>query len=301
MVQYNNPLHASWLNGSLILAPGGFYGKQYFVAENGGNDSNNGESWDTAFDTLAVALAASHANIALTNNWGKRNVIYYAQDGQEEDLTKLAQKTDVVGCGTMSQHPRPRLDGNHVCEAQGTADYMGCRFFNIEFYGQSAGIIIDIPANQNGIEFWNCVFSATNSATIGIRAVQAHDMVIKLCWFDPNTSGTAFSTAAVQINAGSLTNFLMEDCRVISGGIGLDFNCTAGQALNCWCNDNYIRSAGMPIDDEGDNLYVVNNRMSTALNENEDTGWSFNTLLASGNIVSAANGCHNVPDIHDAD
>ena len=49
----------------------------YYVEGNAGDDDNDGLTWETAFKTLAVALAASHADIASgSTGWASRNVIY---------------------------------------------------------------------------------------------------------------------------------------------------------------------------------------------------------------------------------
>jgi len=53
-------------------------GTVYYVEGNAGLDTQDGLSWDKAFKTLAVALAASHANIARADERGyaARNTIF---------------------------------------------------------------------------------------------------------------------------------------------------------------------------------------------------------------------------------
>jgi len=264
--------------------------------------SGGGKTWKTAFKTLAEGLAAAHAFQGLSANraWAQRSTVYCVGDALTEDLTKFAEKTDVIGVGTTNQHPRTRLEGNHVLEAATTDTYHGCVFHNIEFYSDAAGIIVDIPINQNGIGFDNCVFSAIDAATIGLRAVQAHDMFITNCRFDPNTSGAGFSTAAIQINAGSVTNFLLENCRIHSSAIGLDFNPTAGQAINCWAIDNVMATVGMGIDSEDDSatsgLLVVGNRMITDIDTTTVTdGYDFVLARAIDNVITGKDETDAVP------
>ena len=268
-----------------------------FYADGNVTSSGDGRSWDTAFKTLKEGLAACHSYMSTSANraWAQRATLYCCAENFTEDITQFAEKTDIVGVGTASQHPRVRIEGTHVLEAYTEDTYHSCRWFNCEFYGAAAGIIVDIPANQNGQEFHNCVFSAVDGATIGLRAVQSHDMVIKNCWFDPNTSGTGFATAAIQINAGVCTNFLLEDNRIFSAGIGLDFNCTAGQALNCWAIHNNIFATGQTIDDESTNLFVTDNRLISAATEGTGSAWTFSTARSAGNISTGSNDTKNVP------
>lgn len=277
-------------------------GQIYFVDGNRNDDSGDGTTWATAYKYLATGLAASHAQISAAANraWAKRNRIYVVGDAITEDLTKFAEKTDIIGVGTTNQHPRTRITGTHVLEATSEDTYHGCVWHNIEFYGQDGGIIVDIPADQNGQSFMNCVFSAVASATIGIRAVQSHDMNIVGCRFDPNTSGVGFSTAAIQINAGSVTNFLLQDCRVSSGAIGLDFNPTTTQAVNCLAIDNYFHTVGMGIDSESDtafvSLAVVGNRMITDIDTTNVTdGYDFVLGMAVDNEITGKDETDSVP------
>lgn len=277
-------------------------GSVFYVDANMVNDGGDGTSWASAYKLLATGLAASHADISRSadRQWAGRNTVYVKGDEIVEDLTKFAEKTDIIGVGSTNQHPRPRLDGTHVLEAATTDTYHGCRWFNMEFYGAAAGIIVDIPVDQNGQEFHNCVFSAVDGATIGLRAVQSHDMVIKDCWFDPNTSGTGFATAAIQINAGSVTNFLLEGCRITSDGIGLDFNPTTSTAVNAWCLNNNFHCVGMCIDSESDtafvSLAVVGNIMVTDIDTTTVTdGYDFVLGMAANNLLTGKDETDAVP------
>ncbi len=268
-----------------------------FYADGNVVSSGNGLSWLSAVKTLAEALTMAHAYMSTSGNraWAQRATVYCCADNFTEDITAFAEKSDIIGVGTTNQHPRPRIEGTHVLVATSTDTYHGCRWFNVEWYGAAAGIIVDIPANQNGQEFHNCVFSAVDGATYGLRAVQSHDMTIKDCWFDPNTSGVGFATAAILISAGSVTNFLLENCRIYSGGIGLDFNPTAGQPINCWAIKNNIYASGQTIDDESSDLIVVENRLISGQTEGTGSAWTFSTAWSVGNISTGSNDTKNVP------
>jgi len=272
-------------------------GDIFYVDGNKVNDGGDGKSWASAYKLLATGLAAAHTDIGRSadRQWAGRNTVYVKGDAIEEDLTKFAEKTDVIGVGSTNQHTHTRIDGTHVLEATTEDTYHGCRFINIEFYGSSVASIVTIPADQNGIQFIGCKFSAVDGATFGITATQSHDMRIVDCVFDPNTSGVGFATAAIKIAAGSVTNFLLQNCRIHSGGIGLDFDPTDAQAINCWAIDNVMHTVGIGIDSENDEedngLLVVGNRMITDVDTSTVTnGYDFNLARAVANIITGTGG-----------
>ena len=71
--------------------------------------------------------------------------------------------------------------------------------------------------------------------------------------------------------------------------IGIDWDDTA--AYNCFVTDNYVRAVGLTIDEEGDNIFVINNRLITDVNTGTSTaGYDFNIQLSAGNIQMGATG-----------
>ena len=105
-----------------------------------GNRAANGDgtSWENAYNVLASALADSHADIAVSSQrgWADRNKRYVKGDALTEDLTALAQKTDVIGVGSYDANKQPGLIGNHVI---GAINYAGCRFINFPCGGGFGG------------------------------------------------------------------------------------------------------------------------------------------------------------------
>ena len=83
------------------------------------------------------------------------------------------------------------------------------------------------------------------------------------------------------------------------GALGLDFNCTAGQTVNCWAIDNIFNTVGMCIDSEDNSttsgLLVVGNQMITDIDtDNPVSGYDFvlgravdNRLTGSGSDTDA--------------
>jgi hypothetical protein len=259
--------------------------------------TGDGRTWDSAYKTLAQGLAAAHTYMSTSANraWAQRATVYACADSFTENLTKFAEKTDVIGVGSTNQHTHTRLIGAHVLEAATEDTYHGCRFYNFEFYGSGANENVTIPADQNGIRFINCKFTPGASGTIGIMAVQSHDMKIIGCEFEPNTSGGGFTTAAIQINAGSVTNLVIKDSYIYSSGIGLDFNPTTTQPINCRIEGcTLICPGGLAIDEESDDLWVIDNRWcceATAAGSSYD----LDVKHAVGNIATGSDVTDGVP------
>ena len=243
--------------------------------------TGDGKTWDTAFKTLVEGLAIAHAYQSTSANraWCHRSTIYVADDDSTADMTALAQKTDVIGVGSYDSWKKPRVYGYHVVAARtSTTDYMGCRFFNCYFIDPtSSGILFDIPVNQTGIEFHNCIFRR-GSHTIGIRAAGAYGLRIIGCDFKPTTSGVGFSTAAIQINTPFHTLQIIGN--KIYGAIGID--CNSGSCRDSWVTDNFIKSIGMAIDDESDDLNIIDNR------------WISGAVVASSHDLNVANAVGNI-------
>ena len=239
------------------------YGVNYYVDGNA-SASGQGNSWESPFNSLAEALAASHAEIAVTasRHWAKRNAIWMIADAMDEDLTKLAQKTDVIGCGSYNQYTKAGIIGTHVIEAATTAHYMGCRLINLQFRDDGASTNFTLPADQNGIGFIGCDFQRNAGGTVAIGSTSNHDLQILGCNFYPDTSNGKFTTA-ISIGNGLATNILIKGNRINAGiGIAIDVTPTFG---NCSIEDNFIRATTLAIDDNSDDWTVIGNRCISAV------------------------------------
>lgn len=239
-------------------------GEVYYVDLNAGDDENSGKSWESAYKTLAVALAASHANIAAgASGWAARNRIYVKSDqtadAEGEDLTKLAQKTDIIGVGSVDHLPGARIIGNHAID---TTSYMGCRFINMIFKCPAAGgDIFTLPTEQSGIAFLGCTFDAQSTTKAGgaIIATAVESLTIQGCTFMGQ-----FSDAVIEIGAGESNSLLIAD-NVVEGAnngveIGAGATCAAraGRVLR-----NTINTTAICITDESGKFYVHDNRCVT--------------------------------------
>ena len=276
-------------------------GRVYFVDGNK-ITAGTGSSWSDAYNTLSAACAASHADMAVSayRKWAARNTIFVIGDAITEDLTKLAQKTDIIGLGSYNQYKKAGIIGAHVIEAAATAHYMGCRIYNLQFRDDDAGgILFDIPINQNGIEFINCDFQSNATDTIALRLGGCHDTKIAGCTFRTNTSGVGFSTAAIQVSegAGALTNVNIIGNQINAGaGIGIDWNETT--TINSWIIGNYIHSTaamGIDTDDEAGVMVFDNRILTSGLASADNTSNDFNILYAGNNVCTGNNTTIHIP------
>lgn len=271
-------------------------GTVYYVSVNAGSDDSDGLSWEAAFKTLTVALAASHADIgASSTGWANRNRIYYKGDNKEaeaEDITKFAQKTDIIGVGSYDHRPHPMLIGNHTV----VGSYMGCRFFNMGFKTPAAGgVLMTLPTGVSQPEFYGCVFDgdSTTPATKGILATAVETLKIIGCKFRGK-----FSTAAIDIATGIGLGMLIKDNIIESGAIGIAVNsgytCAAarGMVLN-----NVFDVVTMVMDDDSTKVAFIGNRCITAAANTLTLILGYDDALACDNVITDATVTANYPTI----
>ena len=246
------------------LASSGYY-KTYYVDGNAGLDTNDGLSWASPLKTLAAAMVLSHASIAASSlGWAGRNRIFVKADATTETLVKFAQKTDVIGVGSMDWRSKASIIGNHVIPT--TISYQGCRFINMEFQSPAAGGDIITMTSQHGIEFINCSFrgNSTTAATGAIIAVACVDLKIVDCDFTG-----AYSDAVIELGAGQADGFRVERCFIQGANMGIDISGSATFAASKYglIKDNVISSTLACINDAESKSYVINNRLMTAANK----------------------------------
>lgn len=228
--------------------------------------SGSGLSWDTAFKTLAEAITASNASIALSANrwWARRNRIFVLGDQEiDEDLTILPEKCDVIGVGS-DLYPMPRIIGNHTIAAtrptagKGTA----CRFIHCAFQDEDGtSDVFAIPAGCHGLQFLGCTFMAKGAGSAG-KALEITDcphIRIKDCEFNVGAGAMAniFATA-ISIEGTTIYDFVIENCR-ITATIGIAV--ANGTAMGSLIRNNVIRATGLTIDENSDDVQIVDNRL----------------------------------------
>lgn len=244
----------------------------YYCEGNAGLDTNTGVGgWENAFKTLAVAAAASHADIAADKyGWAARNVILCRGDSFDEDLVLLPQKTDFIGLGSYNHNQRPGLIGNHVPI---TNSNFGCRFYNFFFIANAAGgDIWTLNATAHGMGFYGCHFSAysTTAATAAIVSTAAAFIEIDNCKFTGR-----FSDAVVEFGNGDTRGLRFTNNWVEGANVGIHLNSSVedgvgGEKAHILIADNKMHCATYCIHDEASVARIIGNRCLS----DADTGTS---------------------------
>jgi len=273
-------------------AAGGLIPSVFYVDGNVVN-SGDGFTWDTAKKTLAEGLAAAHLYQTTSSNraWAHRATVYVAGDDLDEDLTKFAEKTDVIGVGSDDGNKGPRILGNHVLEAATEDTYAGCRFINMTFKPEASGPVVTIPTGQHGIEFHYSKWEWAAASTTGILITASLDMVVDNCRFVKG-SGTGFSTGAISIGAGAASQTIITNS-YIDANVGITLNAsTTGEGI--LIQNNTVIAVGVTIDDNSDLAYVIDNRCISegTLGANS---YDFSLAKSAGNIVTGSDNTLDVP------
>jgi len=282
-------------------------GDIWYVDGNMLYDTGTGKSWADAKKYLSSAMALSNADIArdADRQWAARNTIYVRGDTITEDMVILAQKTDIIGVGSNAAFKKPGITGSWIIP--GTINYMGCRFINMYFTDTGATAIFDIDA-QTGLEFHGCQFESGSGGltTIGLQVEESSFLVVDSCEFSCVSATKGFSASAIKIvnDTGVVYDVKITNNIIEAAGIGID--CDESDLHNGWVTDNYIFSTVQVIDDDGDNLRVVNNKLITSVDIDthaEETGWDFNPNLSVGNeiIGSASEISNTIPIVEESD
>ena len=274
-------------------------GGVYYV--DGNVAATGGGSPDHPYATLAEAITASNAAIALSANrwWARRNRIYACGDTLAESLVAYPTKCDVIGCGSDDGFPMAGILGNHIP----VNSAMGTRFFNFRFIPVSATPIISLGATAGNSEYYDCLFdsSGTLTATIGILLTAASWVKIVRNKFVPS-GGAGFSTAAIDIATGASHGTLIEGNRIYSAAKGIRVN-SGFTGVDSWILDNKIKSTLACIDDQAGSFHVVGNRGITLAAAGTAGAGAVvcNQFLSSDNEFTASNLCFTYPLLHDAD
>jgi hypothetical protein len=253
-----------------------------------GNVSATGSgSPDHPYATLAEAIAASDASIALSANrwWARRNRIYACGDDLTEDLVKFPTKCDVIGCGSQDSNTQLGLSGHHAP----VGESFGTRFFNVQFKAKAhASPVITLTNETGGLQLRGCTFDGTlGTMTSGILATASPFLIVDDCDF----VGT-FVTSYITFGAGEAGRTRITNNRML--GAAAKGIVAPAQTTATWMpliQGNTIMATGKPIEDAASVFFVVNNRLMTDINIATTTdGYSFDLSQACGNILTGLNG-----------
>ena len=239
----------------MMMGLGNHDGVDYFVDGNV-SSSGQGNSWESPFSTAAEALAASHAEIALSasRHWARRNTIWVCGDDLVEDLDLLGQKTDIIGCGSSDNYPMPCIRGNHVPITSGG----GNRFVNIRFRPTASEDLWTLDSTLYGIEFHGCFFDAHYSTFTAPSAIDttAHQFLKVIgCDF---LGG--FSSDYIDIGPGRVDQMRIVGNTMIGSavnGIMVTGTATVVQSRLGLISNNTIYCPGITIDDGNNDCFIV--------------------------------------------
>ena len=268
--------------------------QDYFVDLNR-SVAGDGLTWDTAFKTLADAIAASNASIGLAANrwWARRNRIFVQGDILTEDLTVLPEKTDIIGVGT-DLRPFPRVFGNHVI----VLNKVGVRFINMGFNAVTTGDLFSIPASSHGLQFINCYFQPNSTCTKALEITDCAHVRIEGCRFDFGAGDKTKVFGECIAIEGTVMHDIVIKGNQICGTLGIVI--ANGTGNGGMIVDNYLRCIGIPITDASDDFAVINNRWITDVDcATYTAGFDLNLLLACGNLQTGSNAgnCNMVPPL----
>jgi len=289
LVMHN--LVATPINPVSILETGNVElpGDVWYVDGNKSTNSGDGKSWSSAYNLLSTALAASHADIARTSDRQSagRNRIYVKADSITEDLTALAQKTDIIGVGSNDAQSKASLIGTIIVTS--TVNYTSCHFYNMSFQDDGAGgAIVDVDG-QTGLQFIDCAFVVEATDTVGLKASDANWLKVKNCFFGSLTSGTGFSTACIVYDQDDPAYGVTIDGNYLQGEVGIDWNETTIGNINIINNQVSVQAMWIDTDDLA-GVQVYNNFGTTLVSEADNTGSDFNGLYGGNNIICGSGG-----------
>jgi hypothetical protein len=261
----------------------------YHVDLNTTNGVQDGMSWDTAFQSIAEAIAASNASIGTSANrwWARRNRIFVLGDGIAESPTVLPEKCDVIGVGS-DLYPFPRVTGHwHIATAK-----VACRFINMGFQATGTAEVLLAPAGCHGLSFLGCVVTASSAGNTKALAISDSAHVgIHGCRIlsGAGVAATGVFGLAISIEGTAANHDLqVSNNRIIAtAGIAI----AAGDLNGSWVSDNYIRAlgSGKACVDSSNEVAFVNNRIITAINDLVvANSCTWNPVLAVNNIINTA-------------
>ena len=272
-------------------------GTTYFVDCNCGSDGNNGKEITRPFKTLAVAFAASHADIARgSDRRARRNTIYIAGDSFEEDLVILPQKTDVIGVGSFNgQDKGANILGNHAPVNAG----MGCRFYNVGFESVTTGTIMTLTGACWGAQFNHCEYRAIGTLTAAKAIDTTACPALKI--IDCDFLG-GFSGDVIDIGAGAVDGLVIKGNRILGGandGIIVTGTTTMTTGRMGLIADNDIYVNNVTINDGADSTLVVNGNRCVTAAVYGATSHVITVAFAANNYVTANGASYRIPVITD--
>jgi hypothetical protein len=287
-------------SGSVIVDSSGALkplsvGKTYFVADNYGDDDNDGSSWDKALKTFAAAVTLSNASIAANKyGWDARNTIYISGGPFVETLVAFPSKCDVIGVGSYNANDMPGITGNH---APVNAGNYGTRFFNVFFHGAAvAGPIITLASSSSGIKFIDCIFDAPVSGTTNTRAILATAspfLVVAGCIFKGPFSADYITFGTGEAGGTMILDNIMQDGA--DNGIMIGAGTTA--SWRGLIRGNFIQCADKFLDTQATSVFNIVDNTCISGEALGSSSYVIDLTYAVGNRVTGNDVSATIPVI----
>jgi len=266
-----------------------------FIDSVDGNDSYDGRSWANAYKTLTYGFNAT--DDAMT---GAERATVYCRGSFTENLTKLVSKADIIGCGSKSNRPMPRIRGKHII----ADEYNGTRLWNLYNEGDQT-VAYNWEFQGGGFEIHNCIFrnrvdaSGNNDCYGAITVIEPSDVKIWNSQFLPHYD-MFYATAAINIETPTTNVY---NCQIFGNQIwgtkGIFVN-TDGAYVNrhCHIKGNDIFAKNQCVDDDSNQWYLTrNNMISWAAKSTLGNVLDYNAFRAVGNYITGSDGTLDAPNI----
>jgi hypothetical protein len=253
-----------------IITGGVQYARQYFVDNVAGSADGDGLSWDTAMNSIALAVTAWNTYQAAQTNIEVRGAIYIRGTATAyAGLTALPSYCDMIGVGAspLGNGTGIARIGSDTAAEDGvlaaSSTIRGTNFYNLQFQAGSAKSCFTIQ-NIFRCKFIDCAFmvnGVATSCTTGFLAEKASGVTWENCHW--GTASNVEPTVGLDISGSHFHHCKIVDCeitgltaafRLASGTtsgygsilknnfigshygtclIGVDDNATVGQVMYC--------------------------------------------------------------------
>jgi hypothetical protein len=240
----------------------------------GGNNENDGLSWDTAFATIAKAIstAAGYINWS-ASPWATNIEIHIAPGTYAENLTSLPHGAALIGYGDAWDADGER--GVKIKPASGSPVDVGAfvngLIYNIGFESVDTSRVFDATI-LNNVQIIHCRFAGAPEATTSTAGIYASDSVmltIRDSRFEYVDCGIDF----VYVDGGDSVTRLLVDRNffmyISEAGIRFSLNLVTPASRVC---NNFIGGGGQTL------AIGIDNNVATPI------------VHIDGNIISATDG-----------
>jgi len=212
----------------------GYYGagKIYYVSQNG--DNSTGDSWTTAFTTMAAAITANNADVLV--NTKVVNRIYVDGGNYNEALVAFPNHCEVVGTGIMSDGPRI----TSTCTIANAPSIS--HWYNMQFRTATNAKVLDLGSTPQGVWFKNCTFTSVNgvTGTVGLEFGDAayYNKVIGCTFF-----GNPSLTKGIVFAGPNTTSCEIRDNYISAVTTGIEFTASSTGSYSdyqCYIKNNVI-------------------------------------------------------------